>query len=156
MLDYDILHDELDDLRKCKCCGEYKYYFQFRKDKNSPEGIEIYCKECQKNRINGYFRTDKGKETMYRNQMVRRSEKLGVVYKEHLRQSILERDNYTCQGCGCKVHDRRTGIWNTPDKAHIDHIHPISKGGASTPDNLQVLCRTCNISKKDKLSHNGK
>ncbi|MCL2354000.1 MAG: HNH endonuclease [Defluviitaleaceae bacterium] len=33
---------------------------------------------------------------------------------------------------------------------HIDHIKAINKGGLTTPSNLQVLCATCNIKKKDK------
>lgn len=31
----------------------------------------------------------------------------------------------------------------------IDHIKPIAKGGKSTPDNLQTLCRRCNRMKGD-------
>lgn len=34
---------------------------------------------------------------------------------------------------------------------HVDHIHPLSRGGANSPDNLQLLCPACNRSKGDKL-----
>jgi hypothetical protein len=34
---------------------------------------------------------------------------------------------------------------------HVDHIHPISKGGKHHPDNLQILTAKENIRKRDKL-----
>jgi 5-methylcytosine-specific restriction endonuclease McrA len=36
------------------------------------------------------------------------------------------------------------------DKA-LDHIHPRSKGGAHSLDNVLVCCKSCNSSKGDKL-----
>lgn len=34
---------------------------------------------------------------------------------------------------------------------HVDHIVPISKGGAHRPSNLAVACDECNLSKHNKL-----
>lgn len=59
-----------------------------------------------------------------------------------LKQSIIDRDNYTCQLCGKYMPDT-VGL-------HVDHIIPVSKGGKSIPSNLQVLCSKCNGKKSNK------
>jgi len=35
--------------------------------------------------------------------------------------------------------------------AHVDHVRPLSRGGAEHPDNLAPACEWCNLSKKDRL-----
>jgi hypothetical protein len=59
-----------------------------------------------------------------------------------MRFSIYERDGHRCRKCGIsgRHHD-----------LEIDHIIPISKGGKSTYDNLQTLCRRCNLEKGSKI-----
>ena len=62
-----------------------------------------------------------------------------------LRNSIKERDNYTCQMCGASIAQQSLLL------LEVDHIMPIAKGGLTTPDNLQTLCWKCNRSKSDKI-----
>lgn len=63
-----------------------------------------------------------------------------------MRESILRRDNWTCQRCG-------NSIYKEPNLLlEVDHIIPISKGGKTEPNNLQTLCWKCNRSKSDKIS----
>lgn len=57
-----------------------------------------------------------------------------------MRFSIYARDGNRCRKCG-----RRTG------DLEIDHIIPIAKGGKSTYDNLQTLCKSCNKKKGSSL-----
>lgn len=59
-----------------------------------------------------------------------------------LRLKIKERDRYTCQICGKVMYDE-VGL-------HIDHIHPVSKGGKTVVSNLQVLCSKCNGRKSNR------
>lgn len=37
-----------------------------------------------------------------------------------------------------------------PEKYHIDHIQPISKGGANWITNIQLACQSCNLTKSAK------
>lgn len=106
------------------------------RENNEEQNIEMKKKWYRKNR-----------DRVYSNILKRRSIKHNVYFKGVRRKELLDRDNWTCQCCGIKVHDEKI---NNPTKANIDHIIPISKGGDSTPENLQVLCRTCNLSKNDK------
>lgn len=62
-----------------------------------------------------------------------------------LRREILERDGYVCKNCGASQK-------NEPNLLlEVDHIIPISKGGITSPDNLQTLCWRCNRSKGSKI-----
>ena len=49
---------------------------------------------------------------------------------------------YQCACCGAK--DRSRVFFQ------VDHITPMNNGGKSVPDNLQILCRTCNGAKGDR------
>jgi 5-methylcytosine-specific restriction endonuclease McrA len=39
----------------------------------------------------------------------------------------------------------------TSDNTHIDHIHPLSKGGSHSIDNVTLACKDCNLKKMLKL-----
>lgn len=61
------------------------------------------------------------------------------LMSDALRFRIFKRDGYMCQICGKK---RIDGV-----ELEVDHIIPISKGGETTMDNLQTLCKRCNRGK---------
>lgn len=56
-----------------------------------------------------------------------------------LRFKVFDRDGYRCQYCGRSASEGA--------KLCVDHIIPVSRGGKTTMDNLQTLCRECNASK---------
>jgi hypothetical protein len=62
-----------------------------------------------------------------------------VVIPQWLRTEVFERDGYACKHCGVRKHLR------------ADHILPESKGGPTTLDNLQTLCRSCNSRKGGRV-----
>lgn len=59
---------------------------------------------------------------------------------------VFERDNWTCQLCGCRTPKRLKGS-NEKRAPTLDHIVPMSKGGGHTWVNVQCACWECNIAK---------
>lgn len=117
--------NKLYPMRPCEYCWE-----TFEPHKSTQK----YCnEECQKKASNLRDKKRRIKNII---------KGTGGAYLR-LRFKILNRDNFTCQYCGRTVED---GI-----KLEIDHIHPESKGGKTTIDNLIVSCNLCNIGKFDVL-----
>ena len=59
------------------------------------------------------------------------------------RRAVFARDAYRCQYCG-----RRAEC--------IDHVHPRSRGGEHTWENVVACCRSCNVGKGDSLLSEGR
>ena len=117
--------------------------------------IELYRSD-----LNGNIFEDKGKvfyESAIKELLRRINQKRGDFYLDEsvwnsicrvergkvtnkLRFAIYERYNYMCRKCG------------STENLEIDHIIPIAKGGKTTWDNLQTLCRDCNQLKGDNIN----
>jgi 5-methylcytosine-specific restriction endonuclease McrA len=66
----------------------------------------------------------------------------GVVTASDIRKQYKNQRG-KCYWCGEKVEN----------KYHVDHVIPLSRGGANTPDNIVIACVHCNESKGAKLPH---
>ena len=64
-----------------------------------------------------------------------------------VRYEVLKRANKRCELCGVQEGDEG---YEDRLPLHIDHIEPRSKGGSNEIDNLQVLCRACNLGKSNR------
>lgn len=53
--------------------------------------------------------------------------------------AVYRRDKGRCVYCG------------STEELQLDHIIPFSRGGATNIENLQLLCRSCNIKKSNKI-----
>lgn len=62
-----------------------------------------------------------------------------------LRREVIARDGRVCQLCGDAVPEG-------PGEIHIDHVFPLSRGGATVLENLQVTHAACNIAKGAKCA----
>lgn len=61
-----------------------------------------------------------------------------MAVSKRLRYEVLRRDNHTCRYCGAAAPDA---------PITIDHVVPVSLGGADDPSNLVAACRDCNAGK---------
>ena len=59
---------------------------------------------------------------------------------DHVKREVWARDDGKCRNCAASEH------------IEYDHVTPVSRGGASTADNLQLLCRSCNRKKRVALA----
>ena len=58
---------------------------------------------------------------------------------ESLSGQVWRRDGGACVSCGTK------------QNLQFDHLIPVSRGGATTVKNLQLLCQSCNASKGTRI-----
>lgn len=65
------------------------------------------------------------------------------------RRFVAHRDGQVCRYCGHKV-----SLWGTYPvesplllPSHIEHVWPISLGGADAPENWVLSCEECNVEK---------
>jgi hypothetical protein len=68
-----------------------------------------------------------------------RPDRLSAEGWARLRETVFERDDYTCQYCGARG-----------GELECDHVDPISRGGTNELGNLVTACRQCNRSKRNK------
>jgi 5-methylcytosine-specific restriction endonuclease McrA len=63
---------------------------------------------------------------------------------------VFERDEWVCHLCGKLIERWRRG--NDWMRATLDHVIPLSKGGAHTYDNVRAAHWRCNMIKGDQLT----
>ena len=59
-----------------------------------------------------------------------------------VRAKVLARDGYICRACGFG------GSANYAAFLDCDHVQAESNGGKAKAENLQCLCKACNVAKK--------
>jgi 5-methylcytosine-specific restriction endonuclease McrA len=154
-----------DNKYRCKPCGRSRRHTKWFAGKGKDTTKKYYDKHQQIiiaratkwNKENPerrseitfkYWRTDKYRNGQKEKQRKKREEdpvwyKLKGVYGHYgvrtgLLKEIWDRDG-SCQICG------------TEEELTFDHMHPRSRRGKSVPENIQILCRSCNSFKQARL-----
>ncbi|WP_454333449.1 HNH endonuclease [Streptomyces glaucescens] len=124
-------------MRVCRLCGRGRPASEFVTAKGKPSSA---CKACrrkaQAQHIQNYYRRLSPDER-HRLTHKRRAKSYGVEHVAYSRTVILERWRHTCAYCGGFA-------------THLDHVEPLSKGGADVEANIVPACAACNLSKGAK------
>ena len=88
---------------------------------------------CCQERINNYVGSRGGRIWAHR------SKSAGYV-SGSMRYNLLKKAKFRCELCGIPADEKAL---------EVDHIIPRNKGGSDDASNLQILCYSCNASKRD-------
>lgn len=122
--------------RACAVCGTA--FVAHRSDRR-------YCSaECRRKAYSAARRAD-GRAADYTAR--RRALEKGAKVSRGRRLAILERDAWVCQLCSHPA--RREAVYPDWDFAVIDHIVPLTSGGAHEAENWQAAHAFCNSLKSD-------
>jgi hypothetical protein len=144
-----------ESLRPCAGCGEHKPASEFYKLSNAASGRQTVCKLCftaryrradQKVQICAAQKRRRATDFDYFARTMesrQRSEarKRGARFVEEIdAASVYERDQGTCQLCHRPVDKTARG----PKQFSLNHILPLSAGGAHTEMNVETTHLRCN------------
>lgn len=134
---------------KLRLCSDCLMFFPPTSDyfpKAGKEGLSLYCKDCYNKRariarkIKEIDRADKfGKKANSANRAARHNRGKGKLTSAEVKAKYNQQRGL-CAYC----------LQSIGKDYHLDHIHPISRGGVNLPINIVIACPQCNISKRDR------
>lgn len=84
-----------------------------------------------------------------RNRRYKHLKEIGDFDESATLPNVFNRFKGICQSCGDQLTFDED--WLSGKYPSIDHVIPLSKGGTHTWDNIQLLCRSCNCKKSNKM-----
>lgn len=128
--------------RRCTCCQvsypyPYQHHFYLLGGK-----LSRCCKGCTSSKAKQRYQEDDNVKIQARyHSLAQRSRKHAVACCTRQEFDTLFHGEVVCPYCDDPIH-KITDM-------HVDHVTPITQGGSSLLDNLQLCCRWCNAAKHD-------
>ena len=153
--------------KTCVTCGRTKFILEFHRVSKASDGHETRCKSCKrvvrkldyeknkeryKQQASEYIKSHPDKHLAYQRATWRNNpEKYRAISRRNVhRRKVRKGESYTLAEwfALCERYDNRCLRCGEKKRLTVDHVIPISKGGANTIDNIQPLCFECNDLKK--------
>ena len=129
----------------CSYCKTAKSIKEFGKNISNNDNLSDQCKECFITVYKKWYMENSAVHIQNVQVRIRNLDR-ALTYEEI--QLVFDRDGNKCQVCGLT---NEKHLINHGQRLHLDHIHPLSKGGLTTTDNIQLLCRSCNSRKSNTM-----
>ncbi len=137
----------------CTKCNTNKPLSEFHKDSSKESGYRAVCKGCrnvlEKDSTQAYRKSEAGKISNA-NKKGKRMSRIkstcdNTITSQALNQLKIDQ-NHQCYYCKSSLD------FSIVRGVHLDHVIPLSKGGAHSITNVVWSCAKCNLSKGAKLS----
>lgn len=161
--------------RVCSRCKVEQRFDAFpRNPSNKTDGLYSYCKECTRQDRRAYY--ERNREQILARGAEWRARNPGKANEKYMANRDLYLENAKrrkanlrgdgsergitvkalrdihgdkCCYCGKNQVFNYDGKYH-PDKATLEHVLPLSRGGAHTFDNCRLACYSCNLQKNNK------
>lgn len=140
----------------CTRCGEAKRLVDFGVDRRARFGRVRICKACKAQAANDYVAADETR----RRAVIDRAATWAKAHPEVGRATVLRRRarlrGATIGAFGPKEIDQRMAMFGhrcwicRGPYEQVDHVKPVSKGGAHMLCNLRPICGDCNLRKSGR------
>lgn len=143
----------VDGKRTCTKCFRDLDIEQFYKNANGFMGRMAHCKECERasarerrQRAN-YKEAKRSYSRRYASK--RRAMLRGATIGDVSFEAIRREQGDHCSYCNIEMYFGPEQYRD--DKASMDHVIPLSRGGHHSNDNIVLACLACNMSKGNRL-----
>lgn len=148
----------VDGRRQCRSCDAWLPVAHYSMHADSKYGIKGICRPCDRAEMgrwkaeNPTYFTDWHKsnpDSRTASFQRRRAIVWGAESERVVRREVLDRDGWICGLCGDGIDSSL--VWPHPLSPTLDHVVPLSRGGAHTYANTQAAHATCNLRKNDRM-----